>query len=389
MANYRKKKTTNMRSILTTLILTICSLTIFAQDKITDELKALIDNNQYDKVIEQYASNSKNYSAKSIYYIGFAYYMKEDDKNCLKFMNLSITKDSKAPEVYYIKASTLNFMKEYEKAVENFQIAINLKSDHGESYSGLGDAYYNLKKFDLALEAYKKATEQKKAPDRAYARIGQIYSELNQKDKALEAYYVAKEKISKKSDSYKNALFNIGTFEYLKGNYDKAEPMFLQLVEIDSTDYFNYPKLIQIYFHRKDYNAANRYKSVLYAAHKKGQLKDNLKDMFCFDQFKWNDKLIQAFERYEDNSTEIYEKHRFYIVNQNDEVDFKIQTENSPISVEQGGEKYLLCMTKNGSHSTFSIGFNDNLKYDDLKNRVIDILEGKIKPTATTRLTKK
>lgn len=378
-----------MRKILTTVILTICSLTIFAQDKITDELKTLIDNNQYDKVIEQYASNSKMYSAKSIYYIGLAYYMKEDDKNCLRFMNLSIAKDSKDPEVYYIKASTLNFMKEYEKAVENFQIAINLKSDNGETYSGLGDAYYNLKKYDLALDAYKKATEQKKAPDRAYARIGQIYSELNQKDKALEAYYVAKEKISKESDSYKNALFNIGTFEYLKGNYDKAEPMFLQLVEIDSTDYFNYPKLIQIYFHRKDYNAANRYKSVLYAAHKKGQLKDNLKDMFCFDQFKWNDKLIKAFERYEDNSTEIYEKHRFYIVNQNDEIDFKIQTENSPISVEQGGGKYLLCMTKNGSHSTFSIGFNDNFKYDDLKNSVIDILEGKIKPTATTSLTKK
>jgi len=336
-------------------------------------------------VIEVYASKSKKYSAKSIYYIGLAYYMKEDDVNCLKLMNLSISKDSKDPEVYYIKASTLNFMKEYAKAVENFQIAITLKSDHGESYSGLGDAYYNLKKYDLALDAYKKATEQEDAPDRAYARIGQIYSELNQKDKALEAYYVAKEKTSKESDSYKNSLFNIGTFEYLKGNYDKAEPMFLQLVELDSTDYFNYPKLIQIYYHRRDYNTANQYKRVLYAAHKKGQLKDNLKDMFCFDQFKWNGKLIQAFERYQDNPTEIYEKHRFYIVNQSDEIDFKIQTESSPISVEQGGKRYLLCMTKDGSHSTFSIGFNDNLKYDDLKNSVIDILEGKIKPTATTR----
>jgi len=374
-----------MRNILITVILTICSLTVFAQDEITVELKTLIDNNQYDRVIEEYASKSKKYSAKSIYYIGLAYYMKEDDVNCLKLMNLSISKDSKDPEVYYIKASTLNFMKEYAKAVENFQIAITLKSDHGESYSGLGDAYYNLKKYDLALDAYKKATEQEDAPDRAYARIGQIYSELNQKDKALEAYYVAKEKTSKESDSYKNSLFNIGTFEYLKGNYDKAEPMFLQLVELDSTDYFNYPKLIQIYYHRRDYNTANQYKRVLYAAHKKGQLKDNLKDMFCFDQFKWNGKLIQAFERYQDNPTEIYEKHRFYIVNQSDEIDFKIQTESSPISVEQGGKRYLLCMTKDGSHSTFSIGFNDNLKYDDLKNSVIDILEGKIKPTATTR----
>ncbi|MEI6411366.1 MAG: hypothetical protein WCR52_18395 [Bacteroidota bacterium] len=48
-----------MKHILTTFILTICSLTIFAQDKITDELKSLMDNEQYDKVISQYASAAR------------------------------------------------------------------------------------------------------------------------------------------------------------------------------------------------------------------------------------------------------------------------------------------------------------------------------------------
>ena len=58
------------RFFLITAILTICNLSIFAQDKITDELKVLSDNEQYDKIIEQYASKSKNYSAKSLYYVG-------------------------------------------------------------------------------------------------------------------------------------------------------------------------------------------------------------------------------------------------------------------------------------------------------------------------------
>jgi tetratricopeptide (TPR) repeat protein len=377
------------RFFLTTAILTICSLTIFAQDKITEELKTLSDSEQYGKIIEQYAPKSKDYSAKSLYYVGLAYYMTEDDNNCIKFMDLSIRKDDKDPAPHYIRASTLNYMGKYNEAIKGFQAAISLKSDDAKSYSGLGDSYNQLGKNDLALEAYKKATEQEKCPDRPYSMIAQIYSELKENDKALEAFYIAKSKISKKSNSYINALFNIGLLESLKENYEKAEPAFVELIQLDTKDYHSYAKLIQIYYARKEYEKAKPYKDKLYEAHRKGELKDNLEDMFCFDQFKWKDKLIQAFERFEEgNKNDIYNKHLFYVVNQEGKIEFRIQTEYSPISVEQGGIKYLLCMTKGNEHSTFNIGFNDNFNYDDLKKAVIEILEGKVKPTATSKPTK-
>ena len=388
MPNYKNDNAMTMKNILATFILTICSLTIFAQDKTTEDLKTLSDNKQYDKIIEQHASKAKDYSAKSLYYIGLAYYMKEDDNNCIKFMNLSIDKDPKDPAPFYIKASTLNYMEKYDEAVKSFQSAISLKSDDAEFYSGLGDSYYNLEKLDLALEVYKKATEQKNCPDRPYSFVAQIYSDQKNNDKALEAFYIAKSKIDKKSDSYINALFNIGLLESLKGNYDKAEPAFVELLQLDPNDYHSYAKLIQIYYHKKEYDKAKPYKDKLYEAHKKGLLKDNLKDMFCFDQFKWNDKLIQAYERYEEGSKDIYNKHLFYVVNQDNKIEYRIQTEYSPISVEQRGSKYLLCRTKGDTHSTFNIGFNDNFKYDDLKKSVIDVLEEKVKPTATSKPTK-
>lgn len=377
-----------IKNILATLILTISSLTIFAQDKTTGELKILKDNKEYDKIIEQYASKSNDYSAKSLYIIGLAYYMKEDDTNCLKFMNLSIVKDSKDPAPFYIKASTLNYLQKYEEAIKGFQSAINLKSDDAEFYSGLGDSYYNLEKLDLALEAYKKATEQKDCSDRPYTFVAQIYSDQKNNDKALNAYYIAKSKIDKKSNSYIDALFNIGLLESLKGNYDKAEPAFVELLQLDPSDYHSYAKLIQIYYHREEYDKAKPYKDKLYDAHKKGLLKDNLKDMFCYDQFKWDDKLIQAYEIYEEGSKDIYNKHLFYVVNQDEKIEYRIQTEYSPISIEQVGSKYLLCRTKGDTHSTFNIGFNDNFKYDDLKKSVIDILEETVKPTATSRPTR-
>ena len=201
-------------------------------------------------------------------------------------------------------------------------------------------AFFILEKYDLALDSYKKATEQQNCPDRPYSFIAQIYSDLKNNDKALEAFYVAKSKISKESNSYINALYNIGLLESLKGNYDKAEPAFVELLQVAPADYHSYAKLIQIYYHKKEYEKAKPYKNKLYEAQKKGLLKGNLKDMFCFDQFKWNDKLIQAYERYEEGSKDIYNKHLFYVVNQNDDIEYRIQTEYSPISVEQGGSKY-------------------------------------------------
>ncbi len=107
--------------------MSLIHLTAFSQDSLSSELKRLADNKQFDKIIEQYAGSPKNYSAKSLYMIGLAYYMKEDDNNCIKFMNLSIDKDSKDPKAYYIKAATLNYMKQFENAAKTFQSAIALK----------------------------------------------------------------------------------------------------------------------------------------------------------------------------------------------------------------------------------------------------------------------
>jgi tetratricopeptide (TPR) repeat protein len=279
-------------------------------------------------------------------------------------------------------------MGKYNEAIKGFQTAISLKADHAETYIRLGDSYNELGKKDLALEAYKKATKQEKCPDRPYSMIAQIYYELKENDKALEAYYIAKEKISKESSSYINTLFNIGQLESLKENYDKAEPIFLELIQLDPKDYHSYAKLIQIYYHRKEYDKAKPHKDKLYEAHKKGELKDSLKDMFCFDQFKWKDKLILAYERFQElpNSMfDLYNKHLFYVSDKEDNVEFTIQTEFSPFSGKQGTPKYILCMTKGNTHFNFGIGFNDNFKYDDLKKAVIDILEEKVKPVASSR----
>jgi len=238
------------------------------------------------------------------------------------------------------------------------------------------------------LAAYQKATEQINPPDRAFYMIPQIYSHRNETSKALDAFYLAKSKISKETDSYITVLYNIGLIESLNGNYDKSEPIFLEILQLAPGDYQSYAKLIQVYYHRREYDKAKPYKEKLYEAKKNGLLKDNLADMFCFDQFKWNDKLIQAFERYEEGpKSTIFNKHLFYVLSADNKIEYRIQTEYSPFIAERGEGKYILCMSKGDMHYTFRIGFDDNFKYDDLKAAVVDVLESRIKPAAASKRT--
>lgn len=373
-----------MKKILIALIICLLSVNSYTQEKIVTELKNAYDKEEYNLIISKHSEKANEYPAKAIYYIGMAYYMKADDNNAIKFMDLSIKKDKSDPDAYFIKGMTFNYLGQLEKAIESFEKAIELDSSNTNYYSGLGDSYLNLKKYEKALNSYIIATEKNEPVERPFNMIPQIYAELNKPNKALEAFYKSKESISKESDSYINALYNIGLYEFLNKDFNKSEIAYKELIEVASKDYQSYAKLIQVYYSKKEYEKAKPLKEKLYIAYENGELKGNLKNMFCFDQFEWKGKTILAFEKFAVKEGELYYKHIFYIPIEAGKTEFTIQTENSPISEELGTGKYAVGMDKNGTHSTFGF-IEENFEYDNLKSIVIKILEKQIKAGASSR----
>src|SRR5690606_18810967 len=135
-----------MKQTITALLLTLLSLTLMAQDELTTELKGLYENQKYDEIIDSHASKAKKYPAKAIYYIGMAYYMKADDNNCVKYMDMSIDKNPSDPDAHYIKGMTYNYMGQFDNAIKSFNKSIELHNTSGDYYSGLGDSYFSLDK---------------------------------------------------------------------------------------------------------------------------------------------------------------------------------------------------------------------------------------------------
>lgn len=92
----------------------------YAQEKITTELKNAYGEEKYDLIISEHSTKASEYPAKAIYYIGMAYYMKADDNNVIKLMDLSIEKDKTDPDAYFIKGMTFNYLEQFDKAIESF-----------------------------------------------------------------------------------------------------------------------------------------------------------------------------------------------------------------------------------------------------------------------------
>jgi tetratricopeptide (TPR) repeat protein len=257
----------------------------------------------------------------------------------------------------------------------------------------MGDCWYALKNLDQAVLEYDTAVALAGdfyCDQQTYSMRGLVYTQRREYDKALEAWYLARLTSGKGTEYYSTALYNIWQLEWKKGSFAPAESAFNDLIQQchsskecpvdDCYDYYACARVIQIYYRLEEYEKAKPYKAKLYEAHRKGYRADHLKEMFCFDSFEWRDKVVEAFERYEESDTTVYAKHIFFLKNQWGEEEFRIQSVYSPGTDWRRGDQYVMCKLSGQTHSTFDIRFKRDAGYADMKKAVIQILDGKARP---------
>jgi tetratricopeptide (TPR) repeat protein len=372
---------------LAMILLTFWSAVGFGQTPdVVQEFKQLYDDNKYDALIAYQPKKRKDLPARAIYYIAMAHYMKSEDDNTLKYLNMAIDKGPADQDMYFFKGMTLFYKGKYKEALPCYDKAIAMSPNEPIFYSGKSEVFYITDQVDSALHHLEKAMQFPDCKARAFLMAGELYQKKNDIPKALVAYEAALTKVDKTTKEYRSLLFNLGLMNQLSGNPARAKELFEESIAAFPDDYHCMAKLIQSCYALGQIDQAKPHKEKLYEAFRANKLPLNMKEMFCFDQFEWNGRKIMAFELYDETNEVIFVKHRFYVMDEKGEIDYKVQSESS-VGVRMVNEKakYVLCLAKDGGRFTYwHYVFNDDYDYNELKREVINILDGKVKPGSST-----
>lgn len=121
---------------------------------------------------------------------------------------------------------------EFEKAVSEFQKAIELKSNYGDAFHNLGNTYHQMGKDDLALENYQKALIFNPSLWQSYQNLAAIH--FNQ-----EEYNLAKEELEKAigiNPESAELHINLGIVFKKLGDTPKAKEHLQKALVIDPTN---------------------------------------------------------------------------------------------------------------------------------------------------------
>jgi tetratricopeptide (TPR) repeat protein len=117
---------------------------------------------------------------------------------------------------------------EYDKAIESYKEAIELKPDDAAAYYNLGNAYNDLGEYAQAIESYKKAIKLKPDDVAAYYNLGNAYYNRSEYAKAIESYHKAIELKPDDADAYNN----LGNAYKNMGEYAQAIKLYKKAIEI-------------------------------------------------------------------------------------------------------------------------------------------------------------
>lgn len=130
---------------------------------------------------------------------------------------------------YYHKGNQLFEKGEYDKAIENYNMAIILNPTFSEAYFNRGLCYYNLKKFEKSIEDYSKSAELDPKNPVIYNNRGDAYYRKQDFANAIVDY----DKALGLNKKYLKAFYNRGLAYACLQDYEKAVADFNDVIKIN------------------------------------------------------------------------------------------------------------------------------------------------------------
>jgi len=268
-----KRINKKLRNEIENKILSSCNSDVIENDYLRDEI-----------------DNIKDKKIQSLFEKGNTYYYKGNYDKAIEYYEKAIELKSD-DEVYYNMGYVYCNKGNYDKAIECYEKAIELKPDKNEAYNNMGNAYYNKGNYDKAIECYEKAIELKPDKDKAYYNMGNAYYNKGNYDKAIECYEKA---IELKPDD--EAYYNMGNAYENKGDYDKAIECYEKAIELKPDKNEAYNNMGFAYENKGDYDKVIEcYEKAIELKPDKNEAYNNMGNTYYY---KGNyDKAIEYYEK--------------------------------------------------------------------------------------------
>ncbi|ABX41732.1 MBL fold metallo-hydrolase [Lachnoclostridium phytofermentans] len=150
------------------------------------------------------------------------------------------------------KGNVCNSQKDYDKAIECYNKAIQINENHEYPWNGLGNVYNSLKDYDKAIECYNKAIQINENYKNPWNGLGIVYNSLKDYDKAIECY----NKAIQINENFINPWNGLGNIYSSQNDYDKAFECYNKAIQIDENQENPWNGLGNVYSFQKDYDKA-------------------------------------------------------------------------------------------------------------------------------------
>ncbi len=130
------------------------------------------------------------YSEIAWHQLGRQYIVLQDYENALKAFDYAVVIDESFIGGYLEKAKTLEHLKRFEEAIENYLITLELDDPTAFVYLSIGNCYRSIGEKKKSITYYKNAVNEDPLLDKGWIALTDTYFELEEYSKAL--YYMKK-----------------------------------------------------------------------------------------------------------------------------------------------------------------------------------------------------
>ncbi len=245
--------------VIAGLVLVAC------QSKELTSAKVYIQQDQWDKAIEQLELAVKNYpnDAEAHYLLGEAYatkgkfeLMNEEYEKSLELTDEFAQLISASRDKYWVqtfnKGVRMINQDSTEAAISAFKTAQSINPDRPESYNNLAITYLRLDRMDDAVNIYKKLIKVDPDNIKAMNELGRLYIQMEEYENTVEL----EQKVLEKEPDNSDAVFNLAMAYDQLGEREKAQEAYERALEVNPDDPDLLFNIARINFMNKDYEVA-------------------------------------------------------------------------------------------------------------------------------------